>query len=138
MMEKLQTVNDICLFVDDLNVSEQFYTEKMGFTVKRRQPGYIEFQMSGTSVTLWQKPGVYRAIPEKALGPRGHHFMIAVRVPALQEVDDIWTTLMERGVSAISEPETYPWGARAAYFPDPDGNIWEIFAWEESDGPGLQ
>jgi len=26
-------------------------------------------------------------------------------------------------------PKTYPWHAHAAYFSDPDDNLWEIYCW---------
>lgn len=137
MLEKLAKLNDICLFVNDLETCEAFYREKLRFAVKRVQPGYREFDFHGASVTLWEKPGVFAAIPREALGSDGHHFMLAVRVPTNDEVDEIWAELMDRGVPALAPPETYPWGARAAYFADPEGNIWEVFAWEEGLGPGL-
>lgn len=137
MLEKLTQLNDICLFVDDLAACEAFYTEKLDFTVKRVQPGYREFEFQGTSVTMWERTGVFAAMPEEALGPKGHRFMLAVRVPTNAEVDEIWEELMKRGVPAVTPPKTYPWGARAAYFTDPEGNIWEVFAWEEGLGPGL-
>jgi len=136
-MALLAKLNDICLFVEHLEETERFYTAKLGFAVKRRQPGYIEFDFSGTTVTLWESRGVTAAIPEGDRTGGGHHFMLAVRVPRLQDVDAISATLKRRGVTFINDPQTYPWGARAAYFKDNNGNIWEIFAWQEGDGPGL-
>ena len=71
------------------------------------------------------------------LGPYGHHFMLAVRVPALEDVDGIYQELTANGVRCIHPPVTYPFGSRAAYFQDCEDNIWEVFAWEEGNGPGL-
>jgi hypothetical protein len=136
-VKRLRKLNDICLFVKDLEESERFYTEKLGFTVKRHQPGYVEFDFDGTSVTLWKTSGVFAAIDKEHLGGSGHHFMLAVRVPRLQDVDEIAATLKTNGVTIISAAQTYPWGARALYFTDNEGNIWEVFAWEEGNGPGL-
>lgn len=137
-LEKMRNLNDICLFVRDFEESIKFYVEKLDFEVIRRQPGYVEFNFNGTAVTLWNEEGVYAAIPKEELGELGSHFMLAVKVPLNQDVDDICTEIKSRGVKFISEPTTYPWGARAAYFKDNSGNIWEVFAWEEGDGPGLQ
>ncbi len=136
-LEKLTKLSDICLFVTDIERSVQFYTNKLGFKIKRRQPGYVEFLFQGTSVTLWQIPGMHGAIPPQHLGDNGHHFMIAVRVDTFGEVDSIWAELEQNGVELLSPPETYPWSARAAYFKDIDENIWEIFAWESNEEPGL-
>jgi lactoylglutathione lyase len=137
VLEQLTKLNDICLFVEDLATCEAFYVEKLGFRVRRIQPGYREFVFQNTSVTMWEKPGVFAALPEEVLGPVGHHFMLAVRLPSYADVDTLWAELMEKEVPTISPPTSYPWGARAAYFKDPEGNIWEIFSWEEGEGPGL-
>ncbi len=136
-LEQMRKLNDICLFVQDFEGSIKFYEEKLGFEIIRRQPGYVEFNFNGTGVTLWNEKGVYAAIPKEEIGKKGSHFMLAVKVQTLQDVDDICNEIMSRGVEFISEPKTYPWGARAAYFKDNSGNIWEVFAWEEGDGPGL-
>jgi catechol 2,3-dioxygenase-like lactoylglutathione lyase family enzyme len=32
-------------------------------------------------------------------------------------------------VAFRSPPKTYPWHAHAAYFSDPDDNLWEIYCW---------
>ncbi len=140
--EKLTKVNDICLFVTDFENSLKFYTEKFGFRVKRLQPdaehaNYAEFEFQGTSVTLWAKSGVETVMDARFLGGTGHRFMIAVKVPSLADVDAIHAELTGRGVACAMPPTTYPFGSRAAYYQDYEENIWEVFAWEEGNGPGL-
>ena len=141
-LDMLTHVNDICLFVKDFNAALKFYTEKFGFRVKRLQPdpehaNYAEFEFHGSSVTLWDKKGVCEVMDHNYLDGEGHHFMIAVKVPSFQDVDDIASELIGNGVKCIKEPTTYVFGSRAAYFHDYDENIWEVFAWEEGNGPGL-
>lgn len=141
-LEMLTTINDICLYVKDFQGALKFYTEKFGFKVKRLQPdeehaNYAEFEFHGTGVTLWQKDGVCECFDRKYIDGEGHHFMIAVKVPTLQDVDDISEELIGNGVHCVKEPTTYEFGSRAAYFNDFEGNIWEVFAWEEGNGPGL-
>lgn len=141
-LDKLTKVNDICLYVKDFQGALKFYTEKFGFKVKRLQPdpehaNYAEFEFCGTGVTLWEKTGVCDVIDHKYIDGEGHPFMIAVKVPKLQDVDDIAAELIGNGVNCIKEPTTYGFGSRAAYFQDFEKNIWEVFAWEEGNGPGL-
>lgn len=141
-LDKLTHINDICLFVEDFQNSLKFYTEKFGFKVKRLQPdeehaNYAEFDFHGTSVTMWHNEGFFEVVDRKYVGGDGHHFMIAVKVPALQDVDDIHAQLTANGVNCIGQPRTFEFGSRAAYFQDYEGNIWEVFAWEEGNGPGL-
>ena len=141
-LQKLCTLNDICLYVKDFQGSLKFYTEKFGFKVKRLQPdeenaNYAEFEFNGTGVTLWEKKGVCEVLDSKYLDGPGHHFMLAVKVPQMEDVDNIYKELVGNGVNCIKEPTTFEFGSRAAYFQDHEENIWEVFAWEEGDGPGL-
>ena len=141
-LQKLRKLNDICLFVDDFKGSLNFYVEKFGFKVVRLQPdpenaNYAEFEFNGTSVTLWQKDGVIETMGNEHLGEYGHHFMIAVKVPEMKDVDDIYEELTANGVECFQKPTTYPFGSRAAYFLDYEKNVWEVFAWEEGNGPGI-
>ena len=141
-LEKLTKLNDICLFVKDFNACRKFYTEKFGFIEKRLQPdsehaNYVEFEFQGTSVTMWQIDAVRELLGDDALKDLGHHYMIAVKVPTLQDVDDIDNELISRGVHCVRPAETYVFGSRAVYLSDDEGNIWEVFAWEEGNGPGL-
>jgi catechol 2,3-dioxygenase-like lactoylglutathione lyase family enzyme len=141
-LHKLNKVNDICFFVRDFKGSVDFFTEKFALKLKRLQPddenpNYAEFDFLGTTVTLWDEKGVSEVIDAKYLGGEGHHFMIAIKVPNVQDVDDIYTALVSRGVVCIKPPVTYPFGSRAAYFLDHEKNVWEVFAWLAGNGPGL-
>ncbi|WP_122643610.1 VOC family protein [Luxibacter massiliensis] len=141
-LDKLTKLNDICLFVKDFQGALKFYTEKFGFRVKRLQPtpenaNYAEFEFHGTAVTLWDKKGLCEVVDHQYIDGEGHHFMIAVKVPELGDVDDIASELIGNGVNCLVRPTTYEFGSRAAYFQDCEGNVWEVFAWEEGDGPGL-
>ena len=86
---------------------------------------------------MWDKSGVTQVLDSKYLGGEGHHFMLAVKVPAPGDVDDIHEELVIRGVECISSPNVYPFGSKAAYYLDHERNIWEVFAWMEGNGPGL-
>lgn len=141
-LSHLTKVNDLCLFVRDFKGSLKFYTEVFGFQVKRLQPdpdnaNYVEFEFQGTSVTMWDKKGVLTVLPDEVLGGEGHHFMIAVKVPHIDIVDAIHEELTCNGATCISQPKTYEFGSRAAYYQDLEKNIWEVFAWVEGNGPGL-
>lgn len=142
-LEHLTTLNDICLYVEDFDACLKFYVEKFGFRVKRLQPtpetaNYAEFDFHGTAVTLWQIDGVRPLLNDAVLGALGHHFMIAVKVQSPELVDEIHKELTSRGVECAKEPETYPFGARSAYYFDYERNIWEVFAWVGGgNGPGL-
>ncbi|MEZ4509495.1 MAG: glyoxalase/bleomycin resistance/dioxygenase family protein, partial [Eubacteriales bacterium] len=62
----------------------------------------------------------------------------AVKVDSPKTVDEIHDELSRRGVVCARMPETYPFGARSAYYLDYEKNIWEVFAWMDGkNGPGL-
>ena len=63
--------------------------------------------------------------------------MLAVKVPQTDDVDAIYEELVSNGAKCIAPPRTFEFGSRAAYFADFEGNIWEVFAWLEGNGPGL-
>ena len=135
---RLRRINDICLYVDNIEACERFYTEKFGFKViqKRVEDGltkYILFDdFHGTAVALWEKSDLCKVLDEQHLGNVGHRFMIAVLVPSPGIVDEIHQELAQKGVVCIKEPETYPaFKCRAAYFTDPEKNIWEVFSYVE-------
>ena len=69
----------------------KIYTEKFGFKVKRLQSdpehaNYAEFEFHGTAVTLWDKKGLCEVVDHTYIDGEGHHFMMAVKVPALQDL----------------------------------------------------
>ncbi len=142
-LEKINKINDICMFVKDFNGALEFFTKKFGFKVKRLQPSiinadYAEFEFKGTSITLWQIDGVTKVIDKKYLKEKGHNFMIAVKVESVDCVDQIHKEFIKNGVICIKEPTDYPFGSRAAYYLDFEENIWEMFAWiDGKNGPGL-
>ena len=142
-LEHLTKLNDVCLYVQDFDACLKFYVERFGFRVKRLQPtpetaNYVEFDFHGTAVTMWQIDGVRALLEKEVLGTLGHHFMMAVRVDTPELVDEIHEELTQRGVICARQPESYPFGARSAYYLDYEKNIWEVFAWiDGGNGPGL-
>jgi catechol 2,3-dioxygenase-like lactoylglutathione lyase family enzyme len=60
------------------------------------------------------------------------HVMLAVELDTGEQVDALYESLTARGLAASGPPAVYEWGARSTYFVDPDGYIWEIYAWVET------
>jgi catechol 2,3-dioxygenase-like lactoylglutathione lyase family enzyme len=130
----MMRVTDIALFVADLQRAIAFYRDQLGLELKRLDTGFAEFRMEGTILALWEEADVRQALDFAALdsadGPRrGPHAMLAMRLDSPAAVDAAHGELAARGVVFRSPPRTYPWNARAAYFSDPDDNLWEIYCW---------
>lgn len=128
-MAKLRGITDFALFVESVERSLAFYTDVLGFEVKRRDTGFAELATGGLTLALWERTDAETNIDL----PRGNHgapaAMVAVRLDTPAEVNDLAATLTEKGVQCFSGPRNYGWNAYAAYFSDPDGHVWEVYAW---------
>ena len=131
-LEPLRNLTDIGLFVSDLERAIAFYGETMGFALKRRDVGFAEFHTNGVGLALWEVSDVTQAL-ELAETPRqGLSVMVAVRVETADAVDALHDELAAKGVTIVQAPTTHAWNARTTYFSDPDGNLWEIYAWVDA------
>ena len=131
-LDALRNLTDIGLFVSDLERALAFYGETLGFELKRRDIGFAEFRTNGVGLALWEVSDVTQAL-ELAETPRqGLTAMVAVRVETADMVDALHTELAAKGVTVVQAPITHAWNARTTYFSDPDGNLWEIYAWVDT------
>lgn len=102
---KLDTIG---LFVKDLKAMVDFYVKHLGYkTDWDGNPEHGDLHDEETGFRLMMSSQAFiaeltgKAIPEAGLN---------------------------LSIELISEPVTYPWGQRAFYFADPEGNLSEIFA----------
>ena len=131
-LDALRNLTDIGLFVSDLERAIAFYGETLGFELKRRDIGFAEFHTNGVGLALWEVSDVTQAL-ELAETPRqGLSVMVAVRVETAESVDALHDALAAKGVRIVQSPTTHSWNARTTYFGDPDGNLWEIYAWVDA------
>lgn len=125
----LSRITDVALFVSDLPRAIAFYRDRMALELKRLDTGFAEFWMEGAILALWEEGDVRRALAFDGPARRGPHAMLAIRMDSPAAVDTAHAELSARGVVFRSAPRTYPWQAHAAYFSDPDDNLWEIYCW---------
>lgn len=133
------TITDVCLITPDLESSIGFYTDTLGFTLRSRMPGFADFRGPGVILALWESgkleettgvPGQVQTTPARSV-------MLACELGSPDEIDRTYQEYLERGVEFYSEPQDYPWNARCIYFPGPNGELWEFFAWYEGGEPGI-
>ena len=144
----LKAITDVCIIVDDIEKTVAFYTEKLDFQLRRRAEGFADFKgpdngpgegpNTGPSITLaaWERDHIsLHTGVSKLRAPTGaHKACIAVELETTDLVDGLYDELTKRGVVFQRPPENYIWNARCAYFTDPDGTLWELYAWL-SGGP---
>ena len=132
-----QVISDICILVEDIEKTLSFYTEKLGFELRRRAEGFADFTGAGITLAAWELDHIntHTGVSNRR-GPQGiHKVCIAVELKQPDDIDRYFKELSDKGVSFISPPTDYVWNARCTYFSDPDGTLWELYAWL-AGGPG--
>lgn len=145
--DKIDNIDAVCFFPKDFEGARRFFEDVWGFKPKRIQPpvqetgfttNFIEYIFRGATIAIWDRKEVIDIMGEEAIGGEGHNYMTAVKLPRVEDVDELYEEFVGRGVTCISKPTTHSFGSRAAYFLDYEKNIWEFFAWcEGGDGPAL-
>ncbi len=130
---KVKAITDICILVEDVEKTIAFYTEKLGFDVRRKAEGFVDFHGPGVTLAAWEIDHISENTGVSgARAPKGvNKACIAVELESPQLLDDIYEQLRERGVQFKSPPDNYSWNARCVYFLDPDDMLWELYAWNE-------
>ena len=118
-------ISAITLFVDDLEVSKQFYRDVFDSELKFEDEASAVFAFGGTLVNLLRTSAAEELIGPATVAPRdaGSRLQFTLDV---DDVDAMCTELERRGVRLINGPMDRPWGVRTACFADPGGHIWEI------------
>jgi catechol 2,3-dioxygenase-like lactoylglutathione lyase family enzyme len=121
-----QHLHIITLGVSDLEVSQKFYTETLGWKVSRPQEGITFFQAGGVVLALFPREELAKDALISAEGHGLAQFSLAYNVQSEAEVDEIISDLKAKGVKILKEPQKVFWGGYSSYFADPDGNCWEV------------
>lgn len=124
-------IAEIELTVSDVARSYDFL-ERLGF-VPRPTDGRLHFDGGNVLLTVVDAAEPSPGPAEFASFTRnGGHVMLAIELATGEEVDAMHADLTARGLVASGPPAVFEWGARSTYFVDPDGYIWEIYAWVET------
>ena len=118
-------IDAVTLFVDDVAVAKQFYSEVFGLPVHFEDPHSAVFKFGETVINLLWISQADELISPATVASRdaGSRMVFTIGV---DDVDAMSEMLKTRGVELINGPVDRPWGIRTASFADPDGYIWEI------------
>jgi len=126
------------LIVKSVPASIAFYEGLLGFKVRRRAEGFVDFHANGIILAAWEREHIAAhtnvKLKEVPFGSYGQ--IIAVQLKNPSEVDMQVSALSSKGVPFFGIPKNYPWNARCAYFSDPDSTMWELYAWLDG-GPEI-
>jgi len=123
------TITNIGLLVQDLQSVVEFYRNAFNLTFKQKSSQFVEFNSNGATLFLWEWSHLEQHLGKEAMSRVKHPFMAAIYCPTPAQVDEAYTHLLDKGTEFIAPPQDWPWRARAAYFVDPEGYIWELYSW---------
>jgi uncharacterized glyoxalase superfamily protein PhnB len=118
----------VIFYVKDVSASLAFYEEAFGLTRRffndENGKSYGELETGAARLAFYSfelanehlKQGIVVASPDKA--PLG--FEIALVTP---DVPALYARAVKAGATAVSAPETKPWGQTVAYLRDKDGHL---------------
>ena len=118
----INQMNFLGLVVKDVKASTQYYTEKLGLKVNKKESipdFYTQFELNGNGggaifalVGGFEQEGIEQSF-DTAL--------------AVSDVDATYAQLEKAGVDTLSEPRDMPFG-RTFLFRTPDGHVLRIFS----------
>jgi catechol 2,3-dioxygenase-like lactoylglutathione lyase family enzyme len=120
------------LFVANMKRSCDFYTEKLGFTVKflyGDQPEYGQVLRDNARLNLRL---VCEPVFAGDIRKREHLLSASITVATAKEIKQLFLSYQVAGVSFDQTLKKEPWGARTFIISDPDENL-ILFAGPASD-----
>jgi lactoylglutathione lyase len=115
-------VDDVILYVEDLERSIAFYRELIGLQLKLRDRGYAELVTEGTKFGLFERAKLPELIGRgaRAGGPGGEVAFL------VRDVNGEAARLREASAEILLGPTDRPWGHRTLHLLDPDGFVVEL------------
>jgi len=117
----------VTIWTDNIETMKTFYNKALGFKIKNDLGEYVEFENEGVRFAICLRSVMYPYTEKYKEKSVGQGFELAFPCESVDELDESYTKLLERGAIGIHEPKNMPWNQRTALFSDPDGNIHELF-----------
>ncbi len=114
----------ICLVTEDVAALVRFYTPIFGCQAEGDNI-HAEFHVGGLNLAVFSRAGMEEMASGSMRGAGSGNVTIAFEV---ENADVEYERLVTLGVEIIKPPQSHPWGARAFWFRDPDGNIVDFFS----------
>ncbi len=121
----LRDVGAITLFCDDLDASQSFYGEALGWRLLFADENSAAFDAGNTIVNLLREDQAGDLIAPATVAPRAAGARMQLSI-FTDDADAACAALRAAGITIASGPMDRPWGMRTATFHDPSGHVWEI------------
>jgi catechol 2,3-dioxygenase-like lactoylglutathione lyase family enzyme len=125
VIEALNEIEVVTLFVPDLGKTKAFYRTVFGLPVVYEDANCAVMRFGALMINLLERSRAPvlvtpRTIAEPGAAPSA---LLTIKVA---DVDSVCRQLGEHGVALLNGPVDRPWKRRTATFEDPAGNVWEI------------
>lgn len=122
---KLDQLEVITLFVDDIAVTKSFYAKVFDAASMFGDEVSTVLEFGGVMINLLQVTEAPTLVEPVSVAPAaaGTRMLLTIKV------DDVHTEcarLQALGIDLLNGPLDRPWGRRTAAFADPSGHIWEL------------
>ncbi len=114
----------ICMITECVPDLAAFYSRIFGCQLEGDEY-HMELSIGGLSLAIFSFAGMEQMAPGSMTGAGCGSFTIGFEVP---DVDAEYERVRALDVTIVKPPQTHPWGARAFWFRDPDGNIIDLFS----------
>lgn len=126
----MEKIGAIGLFTKDMKSMVEFYRDVIGMKTgwKEGEP-YVEFEGNGGSrLIMFSREDFEKMAFTQFTYPKDLNgsMEIAFDMPNYSAVDVEYSRLVSLGVRSVMPPTTQPWGQRACFIADPEGNLIEI------------
>jgi catechol 2,3-dioxygenase-like lactoylglutathione lyase family enzyme len=125
MIEALNHLEVITLFVDDMPLARAFYRDVFGVKIVFEDEVSVVVKLDSLLINLLCVSEAAELVAPVNVGAReaGARLLLTIKV---DDVHAVSARLREHGVELLNGPWDRPWGRRTAAFADPSGHVWEI------------
>jgi predicted enzyme related to lactoylglutathione lyase len=115
----MKKITGLCLITNDVLRLSKFYRDLLQVEMQG-DAVHIELFTQGAGLYIFLESQMDQMAPG-SMQDAGHgSFTIEFQV---EDVDLEYERILKMGAFIVKPPTTYPWGRRAVWFRDPDGNI---------------
>ncbi len=114
--------------VKDMAESLRFY-RLLELEIPEGQESETHVEATAGSLRIaWDRIDLLEQIYGSWEDPVGHRIELAFKCDSADEVDAVYSRMVQRGYRSYKEPWDAFWGQRYAVIEDPDGNLISLFA----------
>jgi catechol 2,3-dioxygenase-like lactoylglutathione lyase family enzyme len=110
----------VTIMTANLEQMRTFYQEVLQIEPQTYRGNYVEFALAAGTLALWRQSECEEYGISPVRGAANHSVLIEFEVA---NVDGEYARLKGLAVEWVQELTTQPWGHRAFYVRDPDGNV---------------